>query len=145
MGEPSPEMDEIVDFTCDLVPQDRPRYLMGVGMPRDILAGVRSGIDMFDCVIPTRMGRTGWAFTAEGIVKMRNAKYAHDESPLDPECDGPCCRNHTRAYLRHCFNVDEMLGPRMVSLHNIRHFMRMMARIREAIRNGTLGSVSVPS
>lgn len=142
MGEPGPEMDEVVDYTASLLPDAKPRYLMGVGMPRDILAAVRSGVDMFDCILPTRMGRTGVAFTSEGSIRLRNAKWALDETPLDAACDGPCCRHYTRAYIRHCFQVEEMLGPKLLSLHNVRYYGRLMRRIREAIRAGSLDTLS---
>ncbi len=141
MGEPAAEMYAVVDYTASLLPAEHPRYLMGVGMPEDILAAVRSGVDLFDCVIPTRLGRNGWAFTAEGMIKVRNARFARDPGPLDPACPGPCCRGYSRAYLRHCFNVDEMLGPRLLSLHNIYYYGGLMRRIRAAIREGTLGGL----
>jgi queuine tRNA-ribosyltransferase len=114
---------------------------MGVGTPEDILQGVRAGVDLFDCILPTRMGRTGVAFTSEGIVRIRNAKFAGDRGPIDPACDAPCCRHFTRAYLRHCFNVDEMLGPKLLSLHNVAYYGRLMRRIRAAIREGTLDTL----
>lgn len=141
MGEPAKEMYEIVDYTASLLPDARPRYLMGVGMPADILAAVKAGVDMFDCILPTRLGRNATAFTPEGVVKIRNARFARDDRPLDPSCKGSCCRSHTRAYLRHCFNVDEMLGPRLLSLHNVHYYGRLMKRIRAAIRDGTLDSL----
>jgi len=142
MGEPAALMDEMVAYTAEFLPEAKPRYLMGVGMPRDILAAVRSGVDMFDCILPTRMGRTAMAFTSEGLLRLRNAKFARDERPLDPQCDGVCCGSYTRAYLRHCFAVDEMLGPKLLSLHNVRYYGRLMKSIRQAIREGTLGKVT---
>jgi queuine tRNA-ribosyltransferase len=141
MGEPAARMDEVVEYTADLLPGAKPRYLMGVGMPRDILAAVRAGVDMFDCILPTRMGRNAVAFVPGGTIRLRNAKFALDEGPLDPDCDCAACRRFSRAYLRHCFNVDEMLGPKLVSLHNVRYYARLMERIRAAIRAGTLGSL----
>lgn len=141
MGEPVPQMDEVVEYTAQLLPEAKPRYLMGVGMPRDILHAVRSGVDMFDCILPTRMGRTGMAFTPEGPIRLRNAKFALDETPIDATCDGPCCRDYTRAYIRHCFQVEEMLGPKLLSLHNVRYYGRLMRRIRESIRAGTLDAL----
>jgi len=141
MGEPNPQMYEMVAYTTSLLTETKPRYLMGVGTPEDILAGVRAGVDMFDCILPTRMGRTGIAYTSQGILRIRNAKHARDLSPLDPACDGPCCRSYTRAYLRHCFNVDEMLGPKLLSLHNVTYYGRLMRRIRAAIRDGSLDSL----
>lgn len=142
MGETASCMYEMVGYTTSLLPDSRPRYLMGVGTPADILAGVRAGVDLFDCILPTRMGRTGVAFTSGGTVRIRNSKHARDLGPLDPACDGPCCRNYSRAYLRHCFNVDEMLGPKLVSLHNVRYYGSLMKRIRSAIRDGTLDTLS---
>jgi queuine tRNA-ribosyltransferase len=141
MGEPLPQMYEMVAYTTSLLPDAKPRYLMGVGTPEDILQGVRAGVDLFDCILPTRMGRTGVAFTSEGIVRIRNAKFAADRGPIDPACDAPCCRHFTRAYLRHCFNVDEMLGPKLLSLHNVAYYGRLMRRIRAAIREGTLDTL----
>ncbi len=142
MGEPAEEMVAAVEATCSFLPDAKPRYLMGVGTPADILEAVRRGVDMFDCVLPTRLGRTGWAFTGEGTIKIRNAAFAHDDRPLDAACDGPCCRGgYTRAYLRHCFNVNEILGPKLLSLHNIFHYGRLMERVRSAIREGSLDAV----
>jgi queuine tRNA-ribosyltransferase len=115
---------------------------MGVGMPRDILAAVKAGVDMFDCILPTRMGRTAMAFTSEGLLRLRNAKFARDERPLDAACDCTCCRTFTRAYLRHCFAVDEMLGPKLLSLHNVHYYGNLMRKIRKAIGEGTLEKVT---
>ncbi len=138
MGEPAAQMDEMVAYTVEQLPDAKPRYLMGVGMPRDIVAAVKAGVDMFDCILPTRMGRTAMAFTREGMLRLRNAKFARDERPLEAECPCPCCRNHTRAYLRHCFAVDEMLGPKLLSLHNVQYYATLMKEIRAAIHNGTI-------
>ena len=140
MGEPAEQMYATVDATVALLPAGKPRYLMGVGMPEDITAAVRSGVDLFDCVLPTRLGRNGWAFTEEGLLKVRNSRYAQDDLPLDPSCEGPCCRNYSRAYLRHCFNIEEMLGPRLLSMHNVFYYGKLMRRIRAAIRDGSLGA-----
>jgi queuine tRNA-ribosyltransferase len=142
MGEPAAQMDDLVGLTCAALPDAKPRYLMGVGMPRDILEAVRRGVDMFDCILPTRMGRTAMAFTDEGLLRVRNARFAKDERPLDGACDQPCCRNHTRAYLRHLFMSDEMLGPKLLSLHNVAFYARLMRRIRESIRSGALGGMT---
>ena len=142
MGEPAAQMDEMVAYTSALLPDAKPRYLMGVGMPRDILAAVKAGVDMFDCILPTRMGRTAMAFTSEGLLRLRNAKFARDARPLDAECDGACCRQFSRAYLRHCFAVDEMLGPKLLSLHNVRYYARLMKKIRRGVREGTLEKVN---
>jgi queuine tRNA-ribosyltransferase len=138
MGEPPAQMDEMVAYTVEQLPESKPRYLMGVGMPRDILAAVKAGVDLFDCILPTRMGRTAMAFTSEGLLRLRNSKYARDERPVDPRCDGPCCRHYTRAYLRHCFSVDEMLGPKLLSLHNVRYYGKLMKEIQRAIRENRL-------
>ena len=118
---------------------------MGVGYAKDILEAVRLGVDMFDCVLPTRNGRNGLAFTMQGTRRLRNAKYALDPGPLEEGCDCYCCRNFSRGYLRHLFNVEEMLGPTLVSLHNIRFFQRWMLMIRQAIRENRLGSLVAPS
>jgi queuine tRNA-ribosyltransferase len=141
MGEPAPQMYEMVGYTTSLLPETRPRYLMGVGTPEDILAGVRAGVDLFDCILPTRMGRTGVAFTSGGTVRIRNSRHARDQGPLDPGCEGPCCRSYSRAYLRHCFNVNEMLGPKLVSLHNVTYYGNLMRRIRSAVHSGTLDTL----
>ncbi len=141
MGEPVAQMDELVAYTASLLPAEKPRYLMGVGTPRDILAAVRAGVDLFDCILPTRLGRNGVAVTSEGQLRLRNAKFQHDERPLDPSCEGPCCRGYSRAYLRHCLNVEEMLAPKLLSLHNVRYYGSLMRRIRAAVRDGTLGSL----
>jgi queuine tRNA-ribosyltransferase len=133
VGEPRNLIYNIVDFVVDMLPLNKPRYLMGVGHPEDILEGVEDGIDMFDCVIPTRYGRNGTAFTSEGKLTIRNAPYLEDFLPLDPECDCYCCKNFSRAYLRHLFNTEEILGLRLVSMHNIYFFLELMRRIREAI------------
>ena len=141
MGEPAAQMDEMVAYTVEQLPDAKPRYLMGVGMPRDILAAVKAGVDMFDCILPTRMGRTAMAFTSEGLLRLRNAKFARDNRPLDPACSCACCRRYTRAYLRHCFSVDEMLAPKLLSLHNVHYYGKLMQNIREAIRHGSLEKV----
>ncbi len=141
IGEPAEKMYEIVDLTTSLLPEDKPRYLMGVGTPADIARAVALGIDMFDCVLPTRMGRTGTAFTSEGMIKIRNAQWAEDPKPLDPQCKCPCCATFSRAYLRHCFSVDEMLGLSMLSLHNVTYYVALMRRLRDAIRDGSLESL----
>ena len=133
VGEPSNLIYNIVDFLVDMLPKEKPRYLMGVGHAEDILEAVEDGIDMFDCVIPTRYGRNGTAFTSEGKLTIRNAPYIEDFKGLDPECDCYCCKNFSRAYLRHLFNTEEILGLRLVSLHNIYFFLELMRKIRESI------------
>ncbi|MBM3322333.1 tRNA guanosine(34) transglycosylase Tgt [candidate division WOR-3 bacterium] len=136
LGEPSELTREIVAEVAALLPADRPRYLMGAGYPEDIIAAVERGVDMFDCVLPTRNGRTGTAFTSTGRVVIRNAKYADDFTPLDEACDCYACRTFTRAYLRHLFIAGESLGPRLLTLHNVRFFLNLMATIRQAIARG---------
>lgn len=135
VGEDYRTMMEIVSHTAGMLPADRPRYLMGVGYERDLLAAVKAGVDMFDCVLPTRNGRNANAFTPTGQIRVRNAGYARDGGPIDAGCDCLTCERFSRAYLRHLFMADEMLGPILVSLHNIRHFQRLMLDIRRAIRD----------
>ena len=130
VGEPQELMCNIVSVTAPHLPQDKPRYLMGVGMPEDILEAVGLGVDMFDCVIPTRYGRNGTAFTSQGKIIVRNAVYSKDFTSLDPACDCYTCKNFSRAYLRHLFNAEEALGLRLVSLHNIHFYLNLMRQIR---------------
>jgi queuine tRNA-ribosyltransferase len=115
------------------MPADKPRYLMGVGTPADIVDAVAAGIDMFDCVLPTRNARNGWLYTSAGVVKLRNARYRDDLAPLDPECECYTCRNFTRAYLHHLQRVNEILGARLNTLHNLHYYQRLMRGIRESI------------
>ena len=133
MGEPKPEMLRILRHTAPQLPADKPRYLMGVGTPGDIVEAVAAGIDMFDCVLPTRNARNGWLYTSAGVVKLRNARYRDDLAPLDPACDCYTCRNFTRAYLHHLQRVNEILGARLNTLHNLHYYQRFMREIREAI------------
>jgi queuine tRNA-ribosyltransferase len=119
------------------LPGDRPRYLMGVGFPRDIIAAVRCGMDMFDCVLPTRNGRNAYAFTAEGPLRLRNSKLIRDGGPIEADCDCYACRNFTRGAIRHFFCAGEMLGPVLASVHNVRFYQRLMADIRQAIAGQT--------
>ena len=134
VGEGFDQIKRVVEHTAPLLPADRPRYLMGVGYERDIRMAVRAGVDMFDCVLPTRNGRNGCAFTPTGQIRLKNAKFAEDRSALDPACDCPACGGgFTRSYLRHLFMAGEMLGPILVSAHNIRHFQRYLLDIRRAI------------
>ncbi|MDP3731953.1 MAG: tRNA guanosine(34) transglycosylase Tgt [Candidatus Omnitrophota bacterium] len=133
VGEPKNLSYNIVNFVLEFLPQDKPHYLMGVGVPEDIINAVDSGIDMFDCVVPTRYGRNGTAFTSEGKLTIRNSPYIEDFSPLDKKCSCYACKNFSRAYLRHLFNTDEILGLRLVSLHNIHFYLELMRNIREAI------------
>ena len=143
LGEPSDVTYEVVSSVAAMLPRERPRYLMGAGYPEDIIAAVERGVDMFDCVLPTRNGRTGTAFTSTGRVVIKNAKYTDDHLPLDRECDCYTCRTFVRAYLRHLFIAGESLGPRLLTLHNVRFFQRLMAGIRRAIGDGRLGDWSL--
>jgi len=134
VGEGYDQLKKVCEHTAPLLPEDKPRYLMGVGYERDILAAVRSGVDMFDCVLPTRNGRNGYAFTSTGPIKLRNAKHSEDDGPIEPGCDCPACAGgYSRSYLRHLFLAGEMLGPILVSSHNIRHFQRYLLDIRTSI------------
>ncbi|MGE4286470.1 MAG: tRNA guanosine(34) transglycosylase Tgt [Phycisphaerae bacterium] len=137
VGEGHTNMISTVKHTAPLLPANKPRYLMGVGMPSDIIAAVRAGVDMFDCVLPTRNGRNGFAFTQNGPVRMRNSAHTEDSSPIEEGCDCYCCLNFPRAAVRHFFNVGEMLGPTLVSMHNIRFFQRLMNDIHARIDNDT--------
>lgn len=133
VGEPEAERLQVLDAIGSELPVDHPHYLMGVGTPRDLVQGVARGIDMFDCVMPTRNARNGHLFTSQGVLKLRNAQYREDPRPLDPACDCYTCRNYSRAYLYHLDRCDEMLGPRLNTIHNLRYYHRLMARIRSAI------------
>jgi queuine tRNA-ribosyltransferase len=151
VGEGPDEIAAVVRHTAPLLPESKPRYLMGVGYERDLLTAVRAGVDMFDCVLPTRNGRNANAFTPAGQIRLRNAKYAEDPAPIDPSCDCPACRptahamrgpdgsdlpHFSRGYIRHLFMAGEMLGPILVTLHNLRHFQRFMADVRATIATG---------
>lgn len=136
VGEEKPVMYEVLDFLAHKMPEDSPRYLMGVGTPEDLIEAVFHGVDMFDCVMPTRNGRTGGAFTSRGKLNIRNAKFAGDEKPLDEECDCSICRRYSRAYLRHLYLAKEMLAATMISHHNLAFFLALMKKIRAAIGNG---------
>ncbi|RPI44435.1 MAG: tRNA guanosine(34) transglycosylase Tgt [Betaproteobacteria bacterium] len=144
VGEPKSDMLRILAHTAPALPADKPRYLMGVGTPQDILAAVRAGVDMFDCVLPTRNARNGWLYTSRGILKLRNARYRDDLDALDPGCDCYTCRNFTRAYLHHLQRVNEMLGAQLNTLHNLHYYQSLMERIRMAIRGGTLAHLELP-
>ena len=133
VGEPKPDMLRILRHTAPRLPADRPRYLMGVGTPSDIVAAVSAGIDMFDCVLPTRNARNGWLYTRHGVIKLRNARYRDDLSPLDPDCACHTCRHFTRAYLHHLQRVNEMLGARLNTLHNLHYYQELMRGLRAAI------------
>lgn len=140
VGEPKEKMYEILEITHQLLPRDKPRYLMGVGEPEDLVEGVKRGVDMFDCVLPTRLARHGTAYTHQGKITVRNAAYAEDFSPIDNKCDCYVCKNYTRAYLRHLIKAEEILAARLLSYHNIYFLVRLMENIRSAIRKGDFAS-----
>ena len=133
VGEPKHERERILDAVGPLLPADRPRYLMGVGTPADLVESVRRGVDMFDCVMPTRHARNGHLFTAAGVLKIRNAQYESDTQPLDPTCSCYTCRNYTRAYLRHLDKCSEILAARLGTIHNLHHYLTLMQSMRVAI------------
>jgi len=128
----------MLEVTVPLLPSDRPRYLMGVGSPDYLIDGAIRGIDMFDCVLPTRIGRNGTIFTSRGRIIVRDAKYARDFSPMDPECDCYACKNFTRAYIRHLFKTGEILGLRLATWHNLRFLINLMSDVRQAIKEDRL-------
>jgi len=136
VGEEKPVMLEVIEATAPLMPADKPRYLMGVGTPEDLLEAVARGIDMFDCVLPTRNGRNGQAFTSLGRLNIKNARYINDQSPLDEACGCSVCRRHTRAFIRHLYQSGEMLGSILLTHHNLAFFLDTMRRVRQAIRSG---------
>lgn len=138
VGESREEMVGVLGPIAACLPSDRPRYVMGIGTPRDILVAVRAGIDLFDCVLPTRNGRNSWAFTATGLLKMRNEKYRRDNDPLEPGCDCETCKRFSRGYIRHLFNAGEMLGPTLTSIHNLHFYQGFVSRIRDLITEGQL-------
>ena len=142
VGETKAEMLRILRHTAPQLPAGKPRYLMGVGTPADIVAAVNAGVDMFDCVLPTRNARNGWLYTSEGVIKLRNAQYRNDLKPLDPQCACYTCGNFTRAYLHHLQKVNEILGARLNTLHNLHFYQRLMQRLRAAITAGTLASMA---
>ena len=138
VGEPKHLMYEVLEYTTPLMPVDKPRYLMGVGSPDDLVEGVIRGVDMFDCVLPTRIARNGTAMTSQGKVVVRNAKYARDFTPLDPECDCYCCKNYTKAYIRHLVKANEILAARLISTHNLRFLLKLMEDVRQAIMDSQI-------
>jgi queuine tRNA-ribosyltransferase len=133
VGEPKEEMIKILEHTTPRMPEDKPRYLMGVGRPEDLVEGVRRGIDMFDCVMPTRNARNGHLFTHQGVVKIRNQKHQFDTRPLDETCQCYTCQNYSRAYLRHLDKTNEMLGSHLNTLHNLYYYQELMQGMRDAI------------
>ena len=136
VGEPKEDMVRVLDHLADTMPTDRPRYLMGVGKPADLVEGVRRGIDMFDCVMPTRNARNGHLFTSAGVIKIRNARHRHDTGPLDTDCDCYTCTNFTRGYLHHLEKCGEMLSAQLNTIHNLRYYQTLMAGLRDAIAEG---------
>ena len=136
VGEGHQAMCAVLDYAPGQLPEDKPRYLMGVGKPDDIVEAVRRGVDMFDCVLPTRSGRTGQAFTAEGPINIRNARFAEDQGPLDPDCSCPTCGSYSRAYVHHLVRSGEILGAMLMTEHNLSFYQRLMQGLREAIDEG---------
>ncbi len=140
VGEPKKDMQRILNGIGPKMPENKPRYLMGVGKPEDIIRAVQRGVDMFDCVMPTRNARNGHLFTSEGIIRIRNSVYKDDLNPLDPECDCYTCSNFSRSYLHHLEKCKEMLGPQLNTIHNLRFYQNLMSQIRGAIAEGNLDS-----
>ncbi len=138
VGEPKQEFIDILKYTAPLLPEDKPRYLMGVGTPDYLIEAVLAGVDMCDCVLPTRIARNGTAMTHSGKVNMLNAKHVHDFSTLDPDCDCYTCKNYTRSYIRHLFKAEEILGARLLSIHNLRFLVKLMEDVRQAIKDERL-------
>ena len=142
VGEAKPDMYAMLDVVREALPADRPRYLMGVGFPEDLIEGVRRGVDLFDCVAPTRMGRNGTAFTSDGKLNIKRAEFRADRRPLDDACECAACTRFSRAYIRHLFVADEMLGLRLLSLHNVHFLVALMRAARAALRSGTFDAWS---
>jgi queuine tRNA-ribosyltransferase len=136
VGEPKEDMLRILAHTAPQLPQNKPRYLMGVGTPEDLVAAVALGVDMFDCVMPTRNARNGWLFTRHGDIKLKNARYKMDTGPLDVDCTCYTCRNFSRAYLHHLHRVGEILGSRLNTIHNLHYYQELMSEMRTAIEHG---------
>ena len=138
VGEPEEEREKVLEYTLPGLPKDKPRYLMGVGRPQDIIAAVLQGVDMFDCVMPTRNARNGYYFTSQGVLKIRNSRFAMDTRPIDEACECYTCQNYSRAYLKHLDRCKEMLGPHLATVHNLHFYQQLMAALRNAIENGEL-------
>ncbi len=138
VGEPEDERNAMLEHLSNRMPETAPRYLMGVGLPVDIVEAVSRGVDMFDCVIPTRHARNGQLFTSRGVVKFRHARYADDTGPVDPECECYTCQHYSAAYLRHLEKCGEILGPRLATIHNLHYYQKLMRRIRASNEAGTL-------
>ena len=141
VGEPKDVMYDMLDALMPVMPEHKPRYLMGVGSPDCLIEGVLRGVDMFDCVLATRVARNGTAFTRNGRLVVKNAKYAHDFGPMDETCDCYACRNFTRAYIRHLLNVNEILGMQLVTVHNLHYYLNLASRIRTSLENGTFSAL----
>ena len=144
IGEGQPTTFAMVDATVPFLPADRPRYLMGVGKPSDLVGAVKRGVDLFDCVLPTRSGRTGQAWTREGSLNLRNARHADDPAPLDPACRCPACTGYSRAYLHHLVKAGEILASMLLTRHNLTYYADLMAGLRAAIRDGDIASIEAP-
>ncbi|HGA4504652.1 TPA: tRNA-guanine transglycosylase, partial [Streptococcus pyogenes] len=138
VGESHEEMNAVLDFTTPLLPENKPRYLMGVGAPDSLIDGVIRGVDMFDCVLPTRIARNGTCMTSEGRLVVKNAKFAEDFTPLDHDCDCYTCQNYSRAYIRHLLKADETFGIRLTSYHNLYFLVNLMKKVRQAIMDDNL-------
>ena len=138
VGEPKDDMKRVLSFLAPKMPEDKPRYLMGVGRPEDLVEGVRRGVDMFDCVMPTRNARNAHLFTSEGVVRMKNSPHKDDTRPISDDCDCYTCSNYSRAYLHHLFKCNEILGSRLATIHNLHYYQFLMAGLRAAIEQGTL-------
>jgi queuine tRNA-ribosyltransferase len=142
VGEPAQEREQVLDFTLPVLPEDRPRYLMGVGRPEDIIAAVMRGVDMFDCVMPTRNARNGYLFTRRGVLKLRNARFKSDTRPVDPGCGCYTCTNYSRAYLKHLDRCNEILASVLATTHNLWFYQQLMKGLRAAVENGRLSEFS---
>jgi queuine tRNA-ribosyltransferase len=142
VGESKEEMAAVLQGLMPLMPTDRPRYLMGVGTPSDLVKSVARGVDMFDCVIPTRHARNGQLFTSEGTINIRNARFQNDTGPIDPNCACYACRNYSRSYLRHLQQCNEILGARLATHHNLQFYLDLMRRLRAAIEAGTFAEAA---
>jgi len=137
VGEGQETMFQVLDYAPDMLPADKPRYLMGVGKPDDLVGGVKRGIDMFDCVLPSRSGRTGQIFTRHGVLNIKNARHKDDPRPLDEACTCPACRSYSRAYLHHVFKAQEIIASMLMTWHNLHYYQELMAGMRDAIAAGT--------
>jgi queuine tRNA-ribosyltransferase len=136
VGEPKEEMYRVLESLAPTMPENKPRYLMGVGTPENLVTAVGYGVDMFDCVLPTRNARNGWLYTSTGVVKIRNAKYEHDTRPIDESCSCETCKQFSRSYIKHLLKTNEILGARLATLHNLHYFLDLMAQMRAAISSG---------